>query len=137
MNEYQETLNDIEKTFGFVPGFMKALPQDVLTHDWPLWKRYSFETSTIPNKYRELAGLEVAANLKCPYCQLMHTALARFYGATDEELKETYFLASLTSRWSAMIHAQNYPLDTFHQEAQQMGDYLQQHATEEARLFNP
>jgi hypothetical protein len=67
----------------------------------------------------------------------MHTALAGYYGATEEELRETYFLASLTSRWSAMIHAQNYPLETFQQEAQQMGGYLQQHATEEARMVNP
>ena len=30
MGEYEDTLKDIEKTFGFVPGFMKGLPQDVL-----------------------------------------------------------------------------------------------------------
>jgi hypothetical protein len=36
-------LKDIEKSFGFVPGFLKGLPQDVLIQDWPLavWsKRY-------------------------------------------------------------------------------------------------
>jgi AhpD family alkylhydroperoxidase len=93
----------------------------VLIHDWPLWKKYSLEQSAIPGKYRELGGLAVAANIKCPYCQLMHTAMAQFHGATQEELAEEYFLASLTARWSAMIHAQNYDWDTFAKEAEQMG----------------
>jgi AhpD family alkylhydroperoxidase len=94
-------------------------------HDWPLWKKYSLEQSAIPGKYRELGGLAVAANIKCPYCQLMHTAMAQFHGATQEELAEEYFLASLTARWSAMIHAQNYDWDTFAKEAEQMGEGLQ------------
>ncbi len=33
MGEYEDTVKDIEKTFSFVPGFMKGLPQDVLIHD--------------------------------------------------------------------------------------------------------
>ncbi|MGZ6281560.1 MAG: hypothetical protein ACXWPP_23260 [Ktedonobacteraceae bacterium] len=30
MSDYETILKDIEETFGIVPGFMKALPQDVL-----------------------------------------------------------------------------------------------------------
>ena len=134
MEQYEKTLNEIEKTIGIVPGFMKALPKEVLIHDWPLWKKYTVETTKIPGKYRELAGLEVAANIKCPYCQLMHTAFAKFYGATDEELAETYYLASLTARWSAMIHAQHYNWETFEKEAQQIGDYLQKHWEKEIEM---
>jgi len=134
MGEYEDTLRDIEKTIGIVPGFMKALPREVLIHDWPLWKKYSLGTTKIPSKYRELACLEVAANIKCPYCELMHTAMARFYGATDEELAETYYLASLTARWSAMIHAQHYDWETFEKEAQQMGKYLQKNRKPEIEL---
>jgi AhpD family alkylhydroperoxidase len=107
---------------------MKALPNDVLVHDWALWKKYSLGQTKIPAKYRELGGLSVAANIKCPYCQLMHTALAKFHGATDEELAEVYYLASLTARWSAMIHAQNYDWDIFEKEAQQIGVHLQKTA---------
>jgi len=127
MDDYQETLRDIEKTIGIVPGFMKALPKEVLTHDWALWKKYTLGTTKIPAKYRELAGLEIAANIKCPYCTLMHTAMAKYHGATDEELAEVYYLASLTSRWSAMVHAQHYDWEQFEKEANQMGNYLQKH----------
>src|SRR5665647_1669562 len=33
MSGYEDTLKDIEETFSIVPGFMKALPQEVLVHD--------------------------------------------------------------------------------------------------------
>lgn len=128
MGEYENTLADIKKTIGIVPGFMKALPEEVLIHDWILWKKYTMEESKIPRKYRELGGLAVAANIKCPYCELMHTAMAKYHGATDDELAEVYYLASLTARWSAIIHAQHYDWNVFEKEAQQIGDYLSKKA---------
>jgi len=124
MGEYEDTLKDITKTFGFVPGFMKGLPQDVLAKDWPLMKKYTLGESKIPAKYRELLGLAVAANIKCPYCQLFHKSVAQMYGASPEEFAEIAFLASYTSRWSSMIHAQHYNYDTFAKETQQIGEYL-------------
>jgi AhpD family alkylhydroperoxidase len=124
MGEYEDTLKDVQKSLGIVPGFMKALPQDVLIHDWPLFKKYTLGESKIPAKYRELMGLAVAANIKCPYCQLFHKSAAQLYGATPEEFAEIAFLASYTSRWSAIIHAQNYSYETFAKETAQIGEYL-------------
>ena len=113
MGAYENTLKDIEKTLGMVPGFMKALPKEVLVQEWPLFKKYNFEETEIPAKYRELMGLAVAAKIKCPYCTLFHKGAAMMNGATEEELAETAFLASYTARWSAIIHAQHYDYDTF------------------------
>ena len=124
MGEYEDTLKDIQKSYGIVPGFMKGLPQDVLNHDWPLMKKYTLGESKIPGKYRELVGLAVAANIKCPHCQLFHMSVAKMLGATPEELAEIAFLASYTSRWSAMIHAQHYPYETFAKETEQIGQHL-------------
>ncbi len=124
METYENTLEDIKKSFGFVPGFMKGLPQDVLIHDWPLMKKYTLEETKIPAKYRELMGLAIAANIKCPYCQLFHKSPAQMMGATPEEFAEIAFLASYTSRWSSMIHAQHYDYDTFAKETQEIGEYL-------------
>jgi len=124
MGEYEDTLKDVQKSFGFVPGFIKGLPQDVVIHDWPLMKKYTLLKTKIPAKYRELMGLAVAANIKCPYCQLFHRSAAQMNGATDEEFAEVAFLASYTSRWSAMIHAQHYPYETFAKETERIGQYL-------------
>ena len=124
MGEYENVLEDIKKSLGILPGFMKALPKDVLVHDWPLFKKYTLGETKIPAKYRELSGLAVAANIKCPYCQLFHKSVAQMNGATEEEFAEIAFLASYTSRWSAMIHAQHYPYETFAKETEQIGAYL-------------
>jgi len=40
--------------------------------EWPLFKKYNFEETEIPAKYRERMGLAAAANIKCPYCKLFH-----------------------------------------------------------------
>jgi AhpD family alkylhydroperoxidase len=125
MGEYEDTLKDIEKSFGIVPGYMKAIPKDVLVNDWAFMKKYMLGESAIPAKYREFIGLGIAANIKCPYCTLMHTAMATMAGATDKEIAEVAFLASLTSRWSAMLHALQYNYDTFSKEVRQIGDYAQ------------
>ncbi|MCW3977539.1 MAG: carboxymuconolactone decarboxylase family protein [Candidatus Bathyarchaeota archaeon] len=122
--EYNETLDDIERSLGIVPGFMRAVPADVLVAEWPLFKKYVLGESKVPAKYRELIGLVIAANIKCPYCQLFHKSAAKLRGATDEELAEATFLASFSSRWSAMIHAQHYDYDTFEKEVHQIGEHL-------------
>ncbi len=124
MENYEDTLKEIEASLGLVPGFMKALPEDVLLADWPLMKKYGLGESKIPGKYREMIALAVAANLKCPYCQLFHTGAAKLQGASDDELKEVYFLASFTTRWSAMMHAQHYDYDKFEEEFAQIGEHL-------------
>jgi AhpD family alkylhydroperoxidase len=128
MGEYESTLKDIEKTLGMVPGFMKAIPKDVLIQDWPLMKKYQAGESEIPAKYREFMGLAVAANIKCPYCSLMHTAMATLNGATDKEIAEVAFLASFTARWSAMLHALQYNYDTFVKEVHQVAEHAKKMA---------
>jgi AhpD family alkylhydroperoxidase len=123
---YDETLADIEESIGLVPGFMAAIPEDALVHEWPVFKQYALGESVIPPKYRELMELAVAATLKCPYCQAFHRGAAELHGATDEELAEVGLLAGLTARWSAMIHAQHYDYDTFVDEFERIGAFLQE-----------
>jgi AhpD family alkylhydroperoxidase len=88
MSSYQETVNDIEKELGRVPGFFNGVPQDVLTQMWPIFKRYILGESKIPPKYREMIGLAIAATLKCPYCEIFHKGAAQMNGASDQELAE-------------------------------------------------
>ncbi len=113
-------------TIGLVPGFMEALPEEDLVHEWPTFKNYVLGESEVPPKYRELIGLAVAANIKCPYCQAFHKGAAQLHGATDEEMSEIAVLAGLTARWSAMIHAQHYDYDTFMGEFEQIDSFLQE-----------
>ncbi len=124
MGEYEDTLRDIEKNLGMVPGFVKNVPEDTVIQHWPLFKKYTLGESKIPAKYRELMGLAVAANAKCPYCQLFHKTAAKLRGATEEELAETAFLASYFAAWGDIMHAQDYDYDTFSRELQQITEHL-------------
>ena len=123
-DDYQQTRDDVEATLGFVPGFLDALSEEDLVNEWPSFKKYNLGETEIPPKYRELMGLAVAANIKCPYCQHFHREKAKMHGATDAELEEINFLATITSRYSAMLHAQNYDIETFEEEFDRIAAHL-------------
>jgi AhpD family alkylhydroperoxidase len=124
--EYEETREEIEESLGMMPGWFDSLNEQDLVNEWPNFKRHALEETEIPAKYKELIGLAVAANVKCPYCQLFHREAAKMHGATEAELAEVEFLASWTARYSSLIHAQNYDYDTFASEFEQIGEHLQQ-----------
>ncbi|WP_255195227.1 carboxymuconolactone decarboxylase family protein [Halorarius litoreus] len=123
-DDVQQTREDIEETLGFVPGFLDALSEEDLVNEWPTFKKYNFGETEIPAKYRELIGLAVAANIKCPYCQYFHREAAKMHGATDAELAEITYLSSITARYSSMLHAQHYDHDTFEDEFDRIGAHL-------------
>jgi AhpD family alkylhydroperoxidase len=121
----EQTRTDVEETLGFVPGFWELNDED-LVNEWPNFKRHAFEETAIPPKYKELIGLAIAANIKCPYCQYFHKEAAKMHGATDEELKEIAFLSSWTARYSAIIHGLDYDVETFEDEVNQMAEHLEE-----------
>lgn len=122
---YEETIKEIENTFGIVPGFMKNTPKDILPQMWPLFKKYQMGESVIPQKYREMMMLAASAAAKCPYCQTYHREVSKMmWGATDEELNELAVIVGQTSFWSNVLHTQNYDLDTFAKELQQIGEHM-------------
>lgn len=123
-DQYAETVDDIEQTLGLVPPPLDSIPEGDTVAEWPTFKKYVVGETEIPPKYRELMGLAVAANIKCPYCTHFHTAAARIHGASDAELAETFTLASFTSRYSAMLHASQQDLDEFKQAIAQVGEHV-------------
>lgn len=125
---YRETVEEIEEAFGLVPAPLNSIGEEDVVNEWPNFEKYTVGESAIPAKYRELIGLAVAANIKCPYCTHFHRGAARMHGATEEELEETYVLASFTSRYSAMLHAMGYDLETFEEEFERIGEHLQAQA---------
>ena len=39
MGAYEDTVEDIMRTFGVVPGFMKVFTTEKLVREWPSWKK--------------------------------------------------------------------------------------------------
>lgn len=123
---FPDVESEMEETFGMVPPPLGNIPEDDAANEWPFFAKYTVGESEIPPKYREFIGLAVAANIKCPYCAHFHREAARLHGATDEELEEVYSLASFTTRYSAMMHAQSYDEEQFEDEVSRIGEHLQE-----------
>lgn len=127
-----EPQTDVEEqitdTFGLVPGPLAVIPEEDRDAEWPTFQKYTVGETEIPAKYRELIGLAVSANIKCPYCAHFHRKAAEMHGATDAEIEEVQSLASFTTRYSTMLHASEYDLEQFKVEMAQMADHLQAQA---------
>ncbi|WP_254274134.1 carboxymuconolactone decarboxylase family protein [Haloarcula marina] len=131
----QEPTADVEQeikdTFGMVPPPLSDIPKDDMVGEWHFFQKYTVGESEIPPKYRELMGLAVAANIKCPYCTHFHRNAAQMHGATEAELDEAASLASHTSRYSAMLHALEYDLEEFKVKMAQIADHLESQAADD------
>ena len=96
---------DIQKTFGFVPGFFKLVPDLALPGAWMDFKGLAVNPMTaLPPKMKDLVGLAVAAQIPCEYCVYAHTELAKMNGATDAEISEAVAMGALTRKWSTFLN---------------------------------
>jgi len=127
-----DVYKDIEETFGFVPTFMKSIPESTIEHEWALFKKIQLEDSSIPQKYRELIGLGISAVSKCRYCTLYHTGMAKFYGATDEEIEEAVHYSKASAGWSAYLNGMQSDYDLFKEELGKAMKYAKEHAVKKA-----
>jgi len=129
-NAYQ----DMTKTFGFVPSFFRAFPEEGISAAWDEMKAIEMNpNSTLPPKTKELIGLAVAAQIPCHYCSYFHMRAGKANGATDEEQKEAIAMAAITRHWSTVITASQIDMTAFKQEVAKMFQHAsQQHANGEA-----
>jgi len=116
----EEVYREIEETLGLVPSFMRAVPDSSLEMEWHLLKRVQMEEGAIPNKYRELIGIGIAATSKCRYCVLFHTEMAKLNGATDAEIEDAVHFAKSSAGWSSWLNGLQFDYDQFKNEIRQI-----------------
>ena len=122
----EEIFQEVKETLGVVPTFMKELAFDsvALEHSWELLKKFVLGESLIPPKYRELMGVAVAAVLHCRFCVTFHSAAAKLFGATEEEIKEAAFLAKHTAGWSAFVDGRMADISQLEKELATIAEHL-------------
>lgn len=114
---YAKTLTDVEKTFGFVPTFMKQMPRAGIAGAWQQLKDLEFsENTALPPKVKALIGLAVVAQIPCAYCIWADSAAAKQAGATDEEIREAVAIAATERYWSTILNGVQADLGTFKKE---------------------
>lgn len=99
----EDVHQEMREILGTVLVSFDRIPDEFVDSEWDLVKRVQFGETLIPNKYKELIGLAVAAVSRCRYGTLLHTEAARLHGATDAELAEAVHYAKLVSGWSIQL----------------------------------
>ena len=122
--DYQQAISEIEESFGIVPGFFKLLPESYLGTEWELQKRIALEEELIPNKYKELIGLGLAAARGCQYCTYYHTEAAKLFGATEEEIEEAMHYSKQVAGWSTYINGMQMDYEQFKAEVDHIVDHV-------------
>ena len=129
----EEIYDEVREMFGEVPHFIQLVPDQSLELEWRLFKRVQFDEGPIPNKYRELIGVAIAATKGCPYCSHYHTDVARLNGATHEEIEDAVHFAKSTMGWSTYLHGMQVPLDEFKQEVRRACEHVRRQQPAAAR----
>ena len=120
----EEVYREIEGTLGLVPSMFRVIPDSSLEMEWELFKRVQLEEGPIPNKYRELIGLGIAAATKCRYCVLFHTEAAKLNGATDAEIEDALHFAKSSAGWSTYINGLQIDFDEFRREVRRIVEHV-------------
>lgn len=84
----EQVFSQIEATFGFVPRFLRSVPDSSLEIESLLMNRVQLAEGPVANKYRELIGVALASTAKCDYCIFFHAELAKLNGATYAEIED-------------------------------------------------
>jgi AhpD family alkylhydroperoxidase len=120
----KEVFQDIEKTLGKVPSFFKLVPDRSLELEWNLFKTLQLNESPIPNKFKELIGVAVAAVTRCKYCSFFHTEVAKLFGASDAEIEDAVHYAKSSAGWSTYLNGMQMDYDQFKKELLASIEYI-------------
>jgi AhpD family alkylhydroperoxidase len=101
----QTALQDMARTMGLAPEFMRKFPEQGRAGAWRLYKDVQLNpNSALKGKDKELVGLGVASQIPCKYCVIAHTEFAKLNGATDQEISEAIAMAALTREMSTLLN---------------------------------
>jgi len=95
--------SDVRMTLGTSLAPLDRVPDEFVAAEWDLLKGLHFGETIIPNRYKELIGLAVAAVTRCPYGVALHTEGARLHGASEGEIAEAVHYAKLAVGWSVHL----------------------------------
>jgi AhpD family alkylhydroperoxidase len=113
----EATYQDITKTLGFVPSYMKSYPKHAVSGAWQMTKGLlASPENKLDTKTKSLINLAVAAQIPCQYCIWLETEMAKKAGASQEEIAEAVTQAAYVRHWSTVINGMQVDFDEFKKE---------------------
>ncbi|MBI5201333.1 MAG: carboxymuconolactone decarboxylase family protein [Elusimicrobia bacterium] len=122
----EDVRRDVERVFGFYPGFMKSVPDSALPGVWLETRQLLFNPQTkLSGKEKSLIGLAISSQIPDRIGIYFHTKGAQANGASEVEMREAVAMAGATRHWSTMLNGLRVDEKQFQTETdailQQMG----------------
>lgn len=113
----QTAYKDIDRTFGFVPNFLRQFPVEGIVGAWKETKSVVMDPdSYLANRNKALIGLAVATQSSCRNCIYYEDQSAKFSEATGREISEAVAVASIVRHWSTYLNGMQLDENTFRTE---------------------
>lgn len=125
---YENAKKEITATFGSFLTMFEVFPENALAGAWETFKQMQRPDNAISPKNRELLQLAVASQIPCIYCAYFHTAAAKAYGATDEEIEEAVAQGAQTRHWSMILQGSQMDFAEFKAEMDAAMKYMSEHS---------
>jgi AhpD family alkylhydroperoxidase len=121
----EDMKRELTEAFGIVPTFVLTQQPREARLWWNAVKDFQLsEETALPGKVKELIGLGVSSQIPCHYCVLFHTEAARLNGATEQEIQEAIFMASLTRMGSTILNGAALDQNVFDKELKEIVAYV-------------
>jgi AhpD family alkylhydroperoxidase len=105
VTDAKTALQDIERTLGFVPEFLRKVPEAALPGAWREMKELKLNpSSALSAKQKSLISLAVASQVPSEPCIFADTEFAKLAGATEREIAEAVGMAALTRNMSTLLN---------------------------------
>jgi AhpD family alkylhydroperoxidase len=115
---------EIRQLLGSVPSLFERISDELLPAEWDITKRLQLGETLIPNRYKDLMAVAVAAAIRCPYGMVIHRELARIHGVTEAELAEAAHLTRVVSGFGVHLAGLDIDVETFTAEVHRMAAYM-------------
>ena len=120
----EQTVQEIEETFGQVPGFLQITAESASDHSWGIFRDLLLAETELSPREKALVGVSAAAAMQCPYCTYFHKEEARFADVSEEGIEEAVNLAGTTRYFSTLLHGNEYEHNDFVAETDEIFEYL-------------
>lgn len=122
---------DIEKTFGFMPGFLKNYPEASLPGAWDEARNVLMGSTGLPEKTKNLISVAVSSQIPCNYCVYIDTEFAKVGNATAVEIQEAIAMAGVVRHWSTFLNGLMQDEKAFQKEVDAIFKHLEKSRSEE------
>jgi AhpD family alkylhydroperoxidase len=112
---------DIAQTLGFVPEFLRVVPDAALPGAWRELKELKLDPNTrLPAKTKALISLAVASQVPSTACVIAETEFAKLAGATEREIAEAVGMAALTRNMSTVLNGAQTDMRAFNADVDKL-----------------